>query len=259
MEEESKNFKLETAYNRLNLYQQHDCFELRSEDNALQSRIDLSQPQRLGLKNLEHLMAVLLFMPEPKSVLLLGTAAGSLVHFLRHYLPRAQLTAVDIDVELVEKMLQMKILPAAGNGLSYVYADAADFLSHCDTAYDLILVDIFSGSQSPAWLLEKKEIEQLHRLLEVDGALAYNLLIDSEHQFKNFYRDLRIAFANRTLCLPVQDFENTIAFAIRHPMAQRDMHWYMQHAMELSNRYEIDFLPILSVIYNTNPVGAGVL
>ena len=155
MEEESKNFKLETAYNRLNLYQQHDCFELRSEDNALQSRIDLARPHRLGLKNLEHLMAVLLFIPDPKSILLLGTAAGSLVHFLRHYLPQSPLTAVDIDTELVEKMLQMRILPAAGDGLTYVYTDARHYLTNCDDSYDLILVDIFNGAQSPAWLLEK--------------------------------------------------------------------------------------------------------
>jgi hypothetical protein len=37
------------------------------------------------------------------------------------------------------------------------------------------------------------------------------------------------------------------------------MAWYMQHAMTLSERLGIDFLQILSVIYNTNPVGAGVL
>ena len=259
MEEESKNFKLETAHNRLNLYQQRDCFELRSEDNALQSRIDLSRPQRLGLKNLEHLMAVLLFMPEPRSILLLGTAAGSLVHFLRHYLPAAQLTAVDIDAELAEKMLQMNILPAAGDGLTYVYADARHFLPACESRYDLILVDLFSGAQSPAWLLEKKCIDRLYRLLEDDGALAYNLLIDSEHSFRNFYRDLRTGFDGRTLCLPVRDFENTIAYGIRHSLPKRDMAWYMQRAMQLSERYETDFLPILSVIYNTNPIDAGVL
>jgi hypothetical protein len=37
------------------------------------------------------------------------------------------------------------------------------------------------------------------------------------------------------------------------------MGWYMQQAVTLSERLEIDFLKILSVIYNTNPVNAGVL
>lgn len=138
MEQEIKNFKIKTAYNRINLHRQGGRLELRSHDNALQSVIDLNCPHKLGLKNLEHLMSVLLFIPEPKSVLMLGTAAGSLLHFLRHYYPRTDITAVDIDVELVEKMLHMEVLPAAGEGLTYVYGDAARFMLSCDQSYDLI-------------------------------------------------------------------------------------------------------------------------
>ena len=190
---------------------------------------------------------------------MLGTAAGSLLHFLRHYYPQAKITAVDIDVELVEKMLQIEVLPPAGDGLTYVYDDAARFINASDQSYDLILVDVFSGAQSPAWLLEKKCIDALYRILGEHGAAAYNLLIDSEQKFRLFYRDLRLVFQRQTLCLPVKGLENTIAFGIRHPLTARDMSWYMNHAMEMSDRLEIDFLQILSVIYNTNPVGAGAI
>ena len=259
MVEEIKNFKIETAYNHINLYQQGGRLELRSNDNALQSLIDLEKPHKLGLRNLEHLMSVLLFIPRPDRILMLGTAAGSLLHFLRHYYPQAEITAVDIDAELVEKMLQIEVLPPAGDGLTYVYDDAAHFISNSAESYDLVLVDVFSGAQSPAWLLEKSCINGLYQILGKHGALAYNLLIDSEHKFKLFYRDLRLVFQRQTLCLPVKGLENTIAFGIRHPLTAREMAWYMNHAMEISEQLEIDFLQILSVIYNTNPVGAGVL
>lgn len=259
MEQEIKNFKIKTAYNRINLHQQGGRLELRSHDNALQSVIDLNCPQKLGLKNLEHLMSVLLFIPEPKSVLMLGTAAGSLLHFLPHYYPRTDITAVDIDVELVEKMLRMEVLPAAGDGLTYVYGDAARFILSCDQSYDLILADVFTGAQTLGWLLDKKYTDALYRRLGEHGALAYNLLIESEHDFKLFYRELRLVFNRQTLCMPVKDYENLIAFGIRHPLPARYMAWYMQHAMALSEQLEIDFLKILAVIYNTNPVGAGVL
>ena len=259
MEEETKNFKIETAHNCINLHQQEGRLALRSNDNALQSLVDLQNPHKLELRNLQHLMSVLLFIPEPERVLMLGTAGGSLLHFLRHYYPQADITTVDIDVELVEKMLQMKVWPPAGAGLTYVYDDAARFILSCDQDYDLILIDVFTGAQSPGWLLEKKYINGIYHLLSERGAAAYNLLIDSEHDFKLFYRDLRLVFNRQTLCLPVKDFENTIAFGIRHPVPERDMAWYMQHAMTLSERLGIDFLQILSVIYNTNPVGAGVL
>lgn len=259
MEEKTENFKIKTAHNSIDLFQQDGRLELRSKDNTVQSLINLRCPHKLGLRNLEYLMSVLLFIPEPKRILMLGTAAGSLLHFLRHYYPQADITALDIDAELVEKMMQMNYLPPPGSGLTYVYDDAARFIMACDQEYDLILSDVFTGAQSPAWLLEKRFIGGLYNRLSERGALGYNLLIDSEHDFKLFYRDLRLVFNRQTLCLPVKGFENTIAFGIRHPLPQRDMGWHMQQAMTLAERLEIDFLKILSVIYNTNPVDAGVL
>ena len=259
MEQKTKNFKIETTYNRINACFLQGRLELRSGDDALQSVIDLHHPHHLALKNLEYLMTVLLFIPRPERILMLGTAAGSLLHFLRYYYPDAAITAVDIDVEFIEQLLEMEILPAAQAGLSYVYDDAAHFIEHCDQNYDLILIDVFNGAQSPAWLLEKNATNNLFRLLTKQGALAYNLLIDSEHDFKRFYRDLRLVFDRQTLCLPVQGLENTIAYGIRSPPPPLEMTQYMQLAVELSERLEIDFMRVLAVIYNTNPVGRGVI
>ena len=259
MEDNSKNFKIETPYNRINVFYLEGRLELRSDDDTLQSVINLQNPHHLELRNLEYMMAVLLFAPEPKRILMLGTAAGSLLHFLRHHYPAAEITTVDIDVELIEKMLKIEILPPAQTGLTYVYDDAAHFIEHCDQDYDLILIDIFSGTQSPAWLLQKQATNNLFRLLTERGALAYNLLIDSEHDFKRFYRDLRLVFAEQTLCLPVQGLENTIAYGIRNPRPAVEMTQNMQQAIALSERLEIDFMRVLAVIYNTNPVGHGVI
>ena len=259
MKAESRKFKIKTAYNDIDVHQRHGRFELRSADNALQSVVDLQTPYRLMLRNLEHLLAVLLFIPEPERVLMLGTAAGSLLHYLRHYFPRSEITAVDIDVELVEQLLQLRVLPPAGDGLSYVYDDAAHYIAHCNRDYDLVLIDIFTGAQSPRWLLDKQSTDNLYRLIGARGALAYNLLIDSEHDFRLFYRDLRLVFSQRTLCMPVKGYENTIAYGFRFQPPERDMAWYLQHAADQSSRLGIDFVPILSLLYNTNPVRQGVL
>ena len=259
MEEKTKNFKIKTAYNCINACFLHGRLELRSGDDALQSVIDLQNPHHLALKNLEHLMAVLLFIPQPERILMLGTAAGSLLHFLRYHYPAAEITAVDIDVEFIEQLLEMGILPPAQSGFSYVYDDAAHFIKHCEQNYDLILIDVFSGSQSPAWLLEKNTTNNLFRLLTEHGALAYNLLIDSEYDFKRFYRDLRLVFDEQTLCLPVQGLENTIAYGIRSPAPALEMTQYIRQALELSEQLEIDLMRVLAVIYNTNPVGRGII
>jgi spermidine synthase len=258
MVEKNRNFKIRTNFNAIDVVVTHGRMEFRSRDNSLQSVIDLKNPHHLQLRNLEFLMASLLFIQDPERILILGTAGGSLLHFLKHYYPEAHLTALDIDLELIEELLQRKILPAADIGLEYVYADAAHFIRSCDQKYDLILVDVFSGSQSPAWLLEIQSSRRLLRLLNDPGAVAYNLIIDSEHDFKGFYRDLRLVFAGQTLCLPVKDFENTIAFAFRSPQ-QRDMSANMRQAMNMSERLGLDLMRVLSVIYNTNPVDRGVI
>ncbi len=258
MESDSKKCKFETVHNRIELSQRAGLLELRSADGALQSVIDPDNPQRLALKNLEFMLGSLLFIPQPRRVLLLGTAGGSLLHFLRHYF-ECEITAVDIDAELVDGLLQRRLLPAAGQGLSYVFDDAARFIEHTDKRFDLVLVDLFHGAKTPRWLLDKATSAKLRGLLAEQGALAYNLLIDSETDFRRFYRDLRLVFERQSLCLPVPGFENTLVYAFRGPLAQRDMDWYRRRALDYRTRCDIDFMQILAVIYNTNPVGGGVL
>jgi spermidine synthase len=259
MDDQPENCKIDTAYNSIYLVYERQRLELRSHDKALQSVINLTSPQTLELANLEYLMSVLLFIPAPRRILMLGTAAGSLLHFLRHHYPRAAITAVDIDAELMERLRQMDILPPATKELTYVYEDAANFISRCDDVYDLVLVDVFNGAQTPAWLRKKAVIQQLYDMTSSGGALAFNLLIDSDHDFGLFYLNLKQRFDDKALCLPVTGLENKVVYAIREPAAAIDMPANMERALELSAQLEIELMPILSVIYNTNPSGRGLL
>jgi len=259
MDNKQQNFKIETAYNSIHMCYQNGRLELRSHDKALQSVINLENRHCLELKNLEYLMSVLLFIPAPRHILMLGTAAGSLLHFLRHHYPQTDITAVDIDAELIERLLEMNILPAAGAGLDYIYADAAQYITQCEQSYDLVLFDIFNGAQSPTWLLAKTVINQLYGLVTEQGALACNLLIDSDHDFKLFYRDFSQAFKQRSLSLPVAGLENRITHGVRAATAANDMSANLQKALTLSEKLGFDLMPILGVIYNTNPVGRGLI
>jgi spermidine synthase len=259
MDDSAQNFKIETAFNSIHLVYKQGRLELRARDKALQSVINLDAPQQLELPNLQYLLSVLLFMPAPRRILMLGTAAGSLLHFLQHHYPQAYITAVDIDSELIEQLLQRKILPAPGNRLTYIYDNAARFIEQSDQNFDLVLVDVFIGAQSPPWLLEKTSIQQLYQCTASGGALAYNLLIDSEHDLRLFYRDLRQQFCGNALSLPVAGLENRVVYAIRDAGPAVDMAANMQRALQLSAQLGIDLMPILSVIYNTNPVGQGLI
>ena len=259
MDESNKNFKIETIYNSIHLVYHRDRLELRGQDKSLQSVVNLDKPHHLELRNLEYLMSVLLFVAAPQRILMLGTAAGSLLHFLRYHYPQADITAVDIDNELIERLLELDILPPADDRLTYICDDAQQFIKRSGQSFDLLLVDVFNGAQSPPWLLETASIQQLHDLVSNHGALAFNLLVDSDHDFRLFTRAVRQQFQQQTLCLPVGGLENRIVFGVRSRSVARDMTSNMQTALDLSEQLEIDFMPILSVIYNTNPVGEGLI
>jgi spermidine synthase len=259
MDDSIKNFKINTNYNSIHLVNHQGRLELRSQDKSLQSVINLDKPHHLELRNLEYLMSVLLFMAAPQRILMLGTAAGSLLHFLRYHYPQADITAVDIDNELIEQLLELDILPPADDRLTYICDDAQQIIKRSEQSFDLVIVDVFNGAQSPSWLLETTSIRQLHDLVSINGALAFNLLIDSDHDFRLFNRAVRQRFQQQTLCLPVAGLENKIVYGVRRKSAASDMTSNMHTALELSAQLDIDFMPILSVIYNTNPVGEGLI
>ena len=251
--------KFKTRHTSLSIVRTDNTLELRFGADSLQSRINIKNPHRLELKNLEYLLAILLFLPPPQNILLLGTGGGSLIHFLRYHYPRSCLTSVDFDAELQELMHLNMLLPEANKNLHYVIDDAAHFLYHCQQQFDLILVDIFDGSQSPAWLLEPPGIRQILSLLSDRGAVAYNLLIDSEHAFNSFYRNLTRVFEQQVLYLPVEGYDNILAYGFRLQPPKREISYYLQHASNMTDLHEINYNEILAAIYNTNPVGSGII
>ena len=259
MESESVIFKTKTRYASVSITRNANTLELRSGTEALQSLVDINQPQRLAMKNLAHLMGVLLFLPAPRNILLLGTGGGSLIHFLKFHYPECQLTSVDLDAELQAIMHQQMLLPVADEHLHYVIDDAAHFLHHCDRQFDLILVDIFNGSQSPQWLQDSQNIQQMYALLSDQGAIAYNLLIDSEHAFNLFYRNLTRVFAEQTLSIPVEGYDNLLTYGFRYRPLQRDMSSYIQQAADMSDLHDINYHEVLAAIFTNNPIGSGVI
>jgi len=251
-------FKAQTPYNHISIRQMDSKLELFAGD-ALQSAIDLNNPHRLLLKNLTALMGILLFIPEPKRILVLGTAGGSLVQFFQHHYTQCQITTIEIDAELLALMHSHMQLPIADDRLTYVIDDAEHYLQHCQQKFDLIITDLFIGNQSPEWLLNAESMQIINRCLSDQGGVAYNLMIPGEYAFKQYYRDLRQVFNRQTLCLPVTDLDNTLAYAFRYKVPERDMDWYMQNALKLGEVHDINYMEILSTIYTTNPSGHGVI
>jgi len=257
----SEKHKTSTRLRDLQIKQDGDILNLvfSTEPDATQSAINKKIPQQLVMQNLQYLMGILLFIPPPKKILLLGVGAGSLVQFFRYYLPQSSITGVDNDEQLLDIAHQQMMLPTADARLNYIVQDAQQYIIDCYQQYDLIVVDIFNGSESPQWTRDKSFTQQLKNCLSDQGAVAYNMLINSETDFNLFYSLLRLTFEQQTLCLETEEYENILLYALNFKPEQRSMLQNIQHAQALQGEYLLPFSQMLSVIYDINPVDSGVI
>jgi len=241
--------------------QQGDILQLvfSAEPDAIQSAINLQQPHQLVMKNLQYLMGILLFIPPPQKILLLGVGAGSLIQFYRHYLPQSHITAVDYDESILRLAQQKMLLPQASDRLQYEVQDARQFVQQTTQQYDLIVLDIFEGSQTPTWLINEQFSRRLQECLDRQGALAYNLLIQSGTAYQNFHHRLARIFRSQTLQLDIEDFENRLLYAFNFCPDRRSMMQNIEYGEQAELTYQLPFRQILSIIYNTNPVNSGVI
>jgi spermidine synthase len=225
----------------------------------VQSAILKSNPQQLVMQNLQYLMGILLFIPPPEKILLLGVGAGSLVQFFKFHFPETHITGVDLDAQLLELAHQNMLLPTTDERLEYIIQDARHYIAECTQQYDLIVVDIFNGSQSPGWVLQREFTQQLKDCLSERGAVAYNLLINSERGFQQFYSLLRQVFRQQTLCLESEKYANLLLYGLNFVTQKKSMTQLLQLAQQAEQQYSLPFNEILSVIYSINPQDCGVI
>lgn len=143
-----------------------------------QSHVDLADPATVRHEYLRRIASVLdTAAPAgaPLSVLHLGAGALTLARYVQATRPGSGQVAVEIEPELVALVLEALPLPA-GTDLDVRIGDAAERLEALgDARFDAIVLDVFSGVDSPAHLARAAfYAEALARLAE-RGVLAVNV------------------------------------------------------------------------------------
>jgi len=115
-----------------------------------------------------------------RRVLVLGLAGGSAARLVRALAPRAAITGVEYDADVLAAARRHMGLDALG--VRTVRADARRFLAHDRSRYDLVIDDVFVGRgwqvHKPDWLPEPG-LGQACRRLASGGLLVANALDES--------------------------------------------------------------------------------
>jgi predicted O-methyltransferase YrrM len=113
---------------------------------------------------------------EPRSVLVLGLGAGSVVHLLRRdLLVKAPITALEIDPVMVEIARTHFALDSWPN-LEVITADAVEWAARSERRFDLAIVDLFHEADVPAACRTRRFLETLRDRLAPGGMLVFNVV-----------------------------------------------------------------------------------
>ena len=147
-------------------------------DGAPQSHVDLSDPTHLEFEYIRRMAAAIdLIAPAgaPLRVLHLGGGALTLPRYVAATRPGSPQRVVEIDGPLIE--LVRRALPWDPKAkLRVRVGDAREAVTGMrDDGYDVVIVDVFAGSRTPAHLASVEFMHEVARVLAPAGWLIANV------------------------------------------------------------------------------------
>jgi hypothetical protein len=145
---------------------------------AQQSHVNLAHPDQVFYEYLHRIANVIdLVRPpgEPLRVLHLGAGALTLVRYVQATRPGSLQTAVELERELLDFVLDRLPLPA-GTQCDIIIDDAAAALDGLPTAgFDAVVLDVFAGADAPAHLTTAPFYRRLLELAAPGGVVLVNV------------------------------------------------------------------------------------
>jgi spermidine synthase len=109
----------------------------------------------------------------PRSVAILGNAAGTTARAYGHFFPRTRVDAVEIDGALTD--VGRKLFDLRGPNLHLHTADARPFLRRTDRRFDLIVVDAYRQPYIPFYLATREFFAEARDHLTPRGMIVINV------------------------------------------------------------------------------------
>jgi len=185
----------------------------------IQGAMVLRQPDALFLDYARHMMAFMLFLPQPTHIAQLGLGSAALTKFCYRSWPEARITAVELNPEVIAVARTMFRLPPDDARLAVLQMDALDYVNDASHhgRHDVLQIDLYDA-QARGPVLDTVEFYRSARAcLHRHGMLTVNLFGDHA-SFPRNMQALVEAFEGRVLALPEVHQGNRIALAFNAPV-----------------------------------------
>lgn len=230
---------LNDSYNKPFVIEQSDFRGLYFSRDFTQSGMRLSDSTALEFAYTRKMMSFLLFVHEPRRILMLGLGGGSLVKFCHRHLPQACITAVEIDPNVLAFRDQF-LLPPDDARLNVVQGDAADYLRDSDAKFDVIMLDAFDRDGASPSVSSRGFYVDLRAALSANGTMVVNMIGPKAERAAHL-DTIADAFNGNIVVLPIKSDGNYLVFAFRDSNFEPRWRWIESQTKAMQKRFGLDF------------------
>jgi len=136
--------------------------------------IDTTDPLRLVNEYTRLMMTSLIFVPQPRRVLMIGLGGGIVTRVMAHHLPNTTFDNVELDQVVVDAAQRFFSFTPSDRMRVHV-RDGRVFLRRSRERYDIIILDAFRGGFIPFHLKTQEFLEMVRDHLAPGGVVVANL------------------------------------------------------------------------------------
>lgn len=187
---------------------------LHFDQSTVQSVMALGDPDLLVLDYTRAMMAFLLFVPQPRHIVMIGLGGGSLAKHCLRTLPETRVTVVEIDPAVIAMRAEFAV-PPDDERFQVICADGADHVRNAAAGdADVLMVDGFLAEGLPPQLASADFYAACRAMLAPGGVMVLNHWA-ADPAYPVYVARLRAAFDGRLLAVPAEEGDNRISFAGR--------------------------------------------
>ena len=239
------------GHNPDEISERNDVRYLHLGGPAVQSAMRLKDPDSLELEYTRAMMAFQLFRRDPRDIALIGLGGGSIAKFIHRNLPNSNLTALEINPEVVAAARAYFMLPQDDERLSVITGDGAAFVHDNPDSQDVLLVDGFDAKRIVDALASAEFYRACKTMLRPGGVAVFNLW-GSDEYYPRYFDRLSRAFGEHVLQLPAEKKGNIIVFAFRKPLPSVKLETMRRDAQQLATELGLEFEAFISRMQNWN-------
>ncbi len=160
--------------------------------DAIQSEMDLSNPDGLTLSYTRHIMTALPIAKNLRRILIVGLGGASMQRFLYRLLPEAIIETAEIDPEIRKIAAEYFLFKEDERQVVHM-GDGRRFIEASEDQYDIVFLDAF-GALSIPYPLTTQEFFKAVRDRVAEGGLVCANLWDMEADFHNIVKTYSTLF-----------------------------------------------------------------